>query len=96
MKKAISKPLSAAQQGELDALAALPDDKINTAALPEQTDWSGGQRGLFFRPVKKQLTLRLDADLIHWFKTHVPTGEGYQTRINRALREYVTQHGDAR
>lgn len=95
MKKAISKPLSAAQQGELDALAALPDEKINTAALPEQKDWNGAQRGLFFRPVKTQLTLRIDADLIHWFKTHVPTGEGYQTRINRALREYVTQHDDA-
>ena len=95
MKKAISKPLSAAQQGELDALAALPDDKINTAALPEQKDWNGAQRGLFFRPVKTQLTLRIDADLIHWFKTHVPTGEGYQTRINRALREYVTQHDNA-
>ena len=96
MKKAISKPLSAAQQGELDALAALPDDKINTAALPEQKDWNGAQRGLFFRPVKTQLTLRIDADLIHWFKTHVPAGEGYQTRINRALREYVTQHDNAR
>ena len=96
MKKAISKPLSAAQQGELDTLAALPDDKINTAALPEQKDWNGAQRGLFFRPVKTQLTLRIDADLIHWFKTHVPTGEGYQTRINRALREYVTQHDNAR
>ena len=95
MKKAISKPLSAAQQGELDALAALPDDKINTAALPEQKDWNGAQRGLFFRPVKTQLTLRIDADLIHWFKTHVPTGEGYQTRITRALREYVTQHDNA-
>ena len=96
MRTGISKPLPAVEKAELDALAALPDDKMNTAALPEQTDWSDRQRGLFFLPIKKQLTLRLDADLIHWFKTHLPTGEGYQSRINRALREYVTQHDNAR
>ncbi len=39
------------------------------------------------------LTLRLDADVLAWFKAH--GGErGYQTRINRALREYVA--ADAR
>jgi uncharacterized protein (DUF4415 family) len=96
MKKKISKPMTAAQKAELQALAALPDEKINTAALPEQKDWSGARRGVFFRPIKKQLTLRLDADLIEWFKTHAPGGEGYQTRINKALREYVTQQDDGR
>jgi uncharacterized protein (DUF4415 family) len=95
MKKETSK-LTAAQQAELDALAAMPEDKINTAALPEQRDWSGARRGLFFRPIKKQLTLRLDADLIDWFKTHAPAGEGYQTRINSALREYITQRDGVR
>ncbi len=33
----------------------------------------------------------MNADLIDWFKTHVTEGEGYQTRINRTLREYITQ-----
>ena len=92
MRKVISKTVPPAQKAELDALAKLPDDRINIAALPEQKDWRGAQRGVFFRPVKKQLTLRLDVDLIHWFKTHAPDGEGYQTRINRALREYVSEH----
>jgi uncharacterized protein (DUF4415 family) len=36
--------------------------------------------------------LRLDADLIDWFRRHPEGDEGYQTRINRALREYVEQH----
>jgi uncharacterized protein (DUF4415 family) len=54
-------------------------------------DWSNAQRGMFYRPIKKQITLRLDADLIDWFKTHVTEGEGYQTSINRALQEYITQ-----
>jgi uncharacterized protein (DUF4415 family) len=64
MKKATSKPMTAKQAAELKALAALPDDQINTAAVPEQKDWSRAKRGMFFRPIKKQLTLRLDADLI--------------------------------
>jgi len=89
MKKGISKPPSPAQKAELAALAALPDDRINIAALAEQKDWSGARRGVFFRPVKHQLTLRLDADLIEWFKAGAADGEGYQTRINRALREYI-------
>jgi uncharacterized protein (DUF4415 family) len=95
MKKENSN-LTAAQKAELDALAAMPEDQINTAALPEQKDWSGARRGVFFRPIKKQLTLRLDADLIEWFRTHAPNGEGYQTSINSALREYVAQHDPAR
>jgi uncharacterized protein (DUF4415 family) len=91
MKKAIS-DLTPAQRVELEVLAALAEDQINTRDIPEQRDWSGAKRGLFFRPVKQQLTLRLDADLIAWFKDRAPHGEGYQTRINSALREYVAQH----
>ncbi|MGD0109985.1 MAG: BrnA antitoxin family protein [Rhodopila sp.] len=91
MKKAIS-DLTAAQQAELKALAGLAEAQINTHDIPEQRDWRGAQRGLFYRPVKQQLTLRLDADLIAWFKDRAPNGEGYQTRINSALREYVALH----
>lgn len=93
MKKATSK-LTPEQQAELKALAALPDERINTGDVPEVTDWSGARRGMFYRPVKRQLTLRLDADVIEWFREHAPKGdgEGYQTRINRALREYVSAH----
>ncbi len=92
MKKANSKPLSLEQAAELEALAALPDDRIDTSDIPEQLDWRGARRGVFYRPVKKQLTLRLDADVIEWFRSHAPDGEGYQTSINNALREYVVQH----
>ena len=93
MKKAISKSLTAAQKAELAALEALPDNQINTKDIPEQRDWSGAQRGKFYRPIKQQLTLRLDADVIDWFKTHSPNGEGYQTEINKALREFVEGRG---
>ncbi len=92
MKKANSNQLTPAQQAEIDALAALPDDQIDTQDIPEASDWSGAKRGLFYRPIKQQITLRLDADVIAWFKSRAPQGEGYQTDINRALREYITQH----
>ena len=94
MKKGNADRLTPAQQAEIDALAALPDDKIDMRDMPEVRDWSGARRGLFFRPIKQQLTLRIDADVIAWFKSHTPNGEGYQTCINRALREYVGQHTD--
>jgi len=85
--------LTEGQKAELDALAARPDNRIDTSDIPKQRDWSGARRGLFFRPIKKQLTLRLDADLIDWFQSHVPNGKAYQTSINDALREYAVQHG---
>ncbi len=89
MKKTASKTLTAEQRKALAALARLPDSRIDTRSLPEAKDWSGAKRGLFYRPVKQQLTLRLDADVIAWFKDHAPKGEGYQTDINHALREHV-------
>ena len=42
-----------------------------------------------YRPVKKQITLRLDADVLSWFRALAPNGRGYQTEINRVLREYA-------
>ena len=48
--------------------------------------WMVAERGELYRPVKEQITLRLDKDVLAWFKAG---GEGYQTRINEALREHV-------
>lgn len=75
---------------QLDALAAMPDEDIDLSDIPEKLDWSNAVRGKFYRPVKQQVTLRLDADLIHWFKTS-EGGRGYQTRINAALRRFVEE-----
>lgn len=93
LKKTADKPLTAEQRADLDAVAAMPDNAIDTSDMPEQSDWSGAKRGMFYRPIKKQITLRLDADLIEWFRQHTPSNTGYQTRINEALREYVAQQG---
>ena len=47
------------------------------------SDWSG-----YYRPIKKPVTLRPDADILAWFKKQ---GRGYQTRINRALRKVMVE-----
>jgi uncharacterized protein (DUF4415 family) len=87
----MKRELSSEQLAELESLAALPEDQIQTDDMPELRDWSDAKRGLFYHPIKEQITLRLDADLIDWFKKHHAEDEGYQTSINSALREYVRQ-----
>jgi uncharacterized protein (DUF4415 family) len=42
----------------------------------------------YFKPIKKPVTLRLDADILAWFKKR---GRGYQTRINLALRKAMAE-----
>ena len=88
----MARKLSPVQQAELDALALLPEETIDTSDAPEVTDWSGAVRGRFYRPVKQQVTLRLDADIVDYFKhaaAEPGATRGYQTRINRALRDYI-------
>ncbi len=89
MKKEHSKPSSQHLRDELAALEAMVDTDIDTGDMPEAADWSGAVRGRFYRPIKQLLSVRLDSDVVAWFKS---AGEGYQTRINAALREHVKSH----
>ena len=89
MKKATSRAPEKEQKAEIKALANLPDEKIDTTDIPEILDWSGARRGMLYRPVKQQITLRLDADVLAWFRANAPGGRGYQTEINRVLREHA-------
>ncbi|MHB8285392.1 MAG: BrnA antitoxin family protein [Caulobacteraceae bacterium] len=78
-------PLTDGQREHLAQLAALPDAAIATSDIPELTDeaWSAGERGRFYRPVKQQITARVDADVLDWLKSQ---GKGYQGRLNAILR----------
>lgn len=62
------------------------DNEIDFSDIPEVLDWSDAVRGKFYRPVKEHVTIRLDADILAWFKRNHPK---YQTAINSALREYI-------
>ena len=61
----------------------MKDREIDTTDIPEVLDWSKAVVGKFYRPIKKPLTIRLDADVLAWLKGK---GKGYQTRINTILR----------
>jgi uncharacterized protein (DUF4415 family) len=81
-------PLSKEAERQLDALAKMPDELIDYSDIPplDESFWKNAIRNPYYKPVKKQLTLRLDADLIAWLRN---TGKGYQTRINSILREQM-------
>jgi uncharacterized protein (DUF4415 family) len=49
-------------------------------------DWSNAVRGHFYRPTKRLLTLRLDEDVIEWFKRQAGSPRRLQTAINSTLR----------
>jgi uncharacterized protein (DUF4415 family) len=86
MNNVTSKTLTPAQKEMLKKLEAMKESDIDLSDIAEQLDWKGAKRGVFYKPIKQQLTLRIDADVVNWFKQQ---GEGYQSRINAALREHV-------
>lgn len=81
--------LSAEQKARLDAVAAMPDDRINYSDAPTLPDalWTTAVAAL--PHTKKQITLRIDAEVLEFFKH---TGKRYQTRMNAVLRSYVEAH----
>jgi uncharacterized protein (DUF4415 family) len=84
MKKRIAEAHRPESRTESDTVAENEVQAIETAS-----DAGDAARGAFYRPIKHPLSLRLDADVIAWFQGQ---GQGYQTRINSALREYIAAH----
>jgi uncharacterized protein (DUF4415 family) len=82
--------LNARLRKQLEALDALPDDRIDMSEIPERASRGLRYKGLFYRPEKNSITIRLDGDVLDWFKKQ---GRGYQTKINRVLREYFSRQG---
>lgn len=74
-------------------LDALQDEDIDLSEAPEITPEMFAKavvrRGLKPPPSKQQITIRLDDDVLKWFRAQ---GEGYQTRINSLLRAYMEAH----
>jgi uncharacterized protein (DUF4415 family) len=83
--------VSEKQAEELRRLAQQDEEAVDTNDIPEITNWDNADRGRFYRPMKEQVTLRIDADVLAWFRAG---GNKYQTRINAALREYIRQRPD--
>lgn len=73
-----------------ERLDALQDEDIDLSDMPEITPDMFAKavvrRGLKPTPSKQQVTIRLDDDVLEWFRAQ---GKGYQTRINSLLRAYM-------
>ena len=88
-------PLTEKQRQHLDALATMPDDQIDLTDMPEMTDAELAEMkpAAHYRPIKKQITARVDADVLAWLKSQ---GKGYQSRINAILRREMLEQRQAK
>ena len=85
-------PLTATQKQRLEALDTLGDESIDFSDIAPLSEefFNNAVRGPFYaKALKEQLTIRLDGDILDWFKRHAKDGKGYQTDINKALRAHV-------
>lgn len=83
-------PMTPTRQRKLARIAAMPDEEIDFSEIPplKESFWKNAVRNPFYRPVKQQLTVRLDADVVAWLRQQ---GTGYQTRLNTVLREAMLE-----
>ena len=70
-------------KSDLARIDRMKDSDIDYSDIPPLDKTFLKKATTAWPPVKKQLTIRLDADVLDWLKGH---GKGYQTRINRILR----------
>ena len=87
------KRLTKEQKRDIAAVAAKRDEDIDLSDMPERLDWSGATRGMFYRPAKRPVTMRLDEDVVAWLKGF---GRGYQTKANLLLRHAMMNSGGSR
>ena len=78
------------REDEIRYLMNLKDDDIDTTDIPEITNFDDAEIGRFYRPKKESISLRVDADVLHWFRQH----KGYQKQINIILRDFFNKNKD--
>lgn len=81
--------LSAEQKARLDAVASMPDEAIDYSDAPYLPAAVWMKTAAELPHTKRQITLRIDAEVLEFFKH---TGKRYQSRINAVLRSYVEAH----
>jgi len=84
-------PVDSEAKKRMEALAAVPDEDLDTRDIPEWTreDFAGAVPfQSIWKPRKEQITARIDADVLLWLKSH---GKGYQTLMNKLLRKEMQE-----
>lgn len=94
-KTSITQKSESTSQTDWRRVDAQRDEEIDLSEHPEWTPEQFARaivrKGLEPVPPKQQVTLRIDADVLAWFKSR---GKGYQSLINALLREYMKAHGE--
>ncbi|MBD9501547.1 BrnA antitoxin family protein [Pseudomonas sp. BGr12] len=80
--------MSKPSKTDFKRLSKLKDKDIDTSDIPELGE-DFFKNAEIHVPAKQAVTIRLDADVLEWFKSQ---GAGYQTRINQLLRQYMQAH----
>lgn len=76
-------------RSDLKRIDVMTEEDIDYSDIPALDDSFFQRTPVAVPPRKEQLTLRLDQDVVAWFRAH---GRGYQTLMNAVLRAYVTAH----
>jgi uncharacterized protein (DUF4415 family) len=74
---------------DIKELEEMPDNEISFKDIPETDLDFWKEAKLVLPPEKKAISLRIDKDILEWFKS---LGKGYQTRMNAVLRAYMEAH----
>jgi predicted DNA binding CopG/RHH family protein len=97
MKKATGKTKRKTQRDEIAALAALPDDRIDTSDIPEITSRTDWFRNPLYRPVTRPVTIRLNApDIAVARALSKSKGLAYQTYIKQLLHSALERELSSR
>jgi uncharacterized protein (DUF4415 family) len=89
-----TRPITKRERAELEALARVPDSAIDYSDAPAVSRLPREVHvGRFYRPVKQQISLRVDADVLAWFRSQ---GGKYQTYMNHVLRQEMRSRARAR
>ena len=93
LSKSETDQLDPTDHTDYERLASMKDEDIDLSDSPEITPEMFARavvrRNFKVIPRKKQLTLRIDSDVVEWYQKQ---GPGYQTRINSLLRAYMKEH----
>lgn len=93
MKKRSTTNNAETDETDWKRIDAMTDEEIDFSDIPVITPemFARAVMRRNFEPIprKKQLTLRVDSDVVDWYKKQ---GPGYQTRINALLRAYMNEH----
>lgn len=76
-------------KSDLKRLDTMADEDINYSDIPETDEHFWKNATVVMPKHKRQITLRIDDDVLEWFQQK---GKGYQTKINAILRSYVDAH----